>query len=64
MGAVVAGILLLIVSISWWSFLIIGALVVVYEIALQWAKGHPPEEVPAGPGPARDVEVPAQVDNR
>ena len=47
-GAVVAAILLLIVSISWWSFLIIGALLLVYEVALQWAKGHPPGDGPPG----------------
>ncbi|MGA3147805.1 MAG: hypothetical protein ABSF33_10035, partial [Acidimicrobiales bacterium] len=60
-GAVVAGILLLIVSISWWSFLIIGALVAVYEIALQWVKGHPQDEPPAGPGPGNESEAPARV---
>ena len=47
-GAVVAAILLLIVSISWWSFLIIGALLLVYEVALQWAKGHTPGGGPPG----------------
>ena len=41
-GAVVAAVLLLVVSISWWSFLIIGALLLVYEVALQWAKGIRP----------------------
>ncbi len=62
-GAVVAGILFLIISISWWSFLIIGALVAVYEIALQWAKGHPHEEVPAGPGLGNEMDAPAQVND-
>lgn len=37
-GAVVAGILLLAVSVSWTSFLIIGGLLVVYEIVLQRMK--------------------------
>ena len=37
-GAVVAGLLLLVVSISWWSFLIIGVLLAAFEVALQWAK--------------------------
>ncbi len=60
-GAVVAGILLLIVSISWWSFLIIGVLVVVYEIALQWAKGRPQDETPDGPGPGDEVGAPTHV---
>src|SRR5664280_1974513 len=60
-GAVVAGILLLIVSISWWSFLIIGALLAVYEVALQWAKVHPHEEAPPGPEADHEAEAPAQV---
>lgn len=37
-GGVVAGILLLAVSVSWTSFLIIGGLLVVYEIVLQRMK--------------------------
>lgn len=60
-GAVVAGALLLIISISWWSFLIIGALLAVYEVALQWAKVHPDDEAPAGPGADHEAEVPAHV---
>jgi hypothetical protein len=60
-GAVVAGVLLLIISISWWSFLIIGALLAVYEVALQWAKVHPDDEAPAGPGADHEAEVPAHV---
>jgi hypothetical protein len=60
-GAVVAGILLLIISISWWSFLIIGALVAVYEVALQWTKGRPRGEPPAGPGPGDETEAPTHV---
>jgi hypothetical protein len=60
-GAVVAGVLLLIISISWWSFLIIGALLAVYEVALQWAKVHPDDEAPAGPGAEHEAEVPAHV---
>ena len=60
-GAVVAGVLLLIISISWWSFLIIGALLAVYEVALQWAKVHPDDEAPAGPGADHEAEAPAHV---
>ncbi len=48
-GAVVAGILLLIVSISWLSFLIIGGLLVVYEVALQWSKSTPHDDGPPAP---------------
>src|SRR5580704_329941 len=43
-GAVVAGILLLIVSVSWISFLIIAVLLAAYEIYLQRIKPPPPEE--------------------
>ncbi len=57
----IAGILLLVISNSWWSFLIIGALLAVYEVAVQWAKLHPHEEAPAGPGPGPEVEAPAHV---
>ena len=49
-GVVVAGVLLLIVSISLWSLLIIGTLLAVYEVVLQWAKAHPPEEAPPEAG--------------
>ncbi len=55
-GAVVAGILLLIVSISWWSFLIIGALLAIYEVALQSIKTRPHEEERPGPGVVRERE--------
>jgi hypothetical protein len=46
-GAVVAGILLLIVSVSWLSFLIIGVLLAVYEVFLQRIKPPPPDEAMA-----------------
>jgi len=42
----VAGILLLIVSVSWLSFLIIGVLLAAFEVFLQRLK-HPPQ-APAG----------------
>ena len=50
-GAVVAGILLLIVSVSWISFLIIGVLLAAYEVYLQRIKPAPPDEAPPAPGP-------------
>ena len=62
-GAVVAGVLFLIISISWLSFLIIGALVAVYEVALQWVKSHPPDEPPTVPGAGGDVGVTAHAGN-
>lgn len=60
-GAFVAGALLLIVSISWWSLLIIGALLAVYEVALQWVKSHPGDEAPAATGIDHDGELPARA---
>ena len=60
-GAVVAGILLFIVSISWWSFLIIGALLAVYEVALQWIKAQPHGEASKGGGLDHEGDVPAPV---
>jgi hypothetical protein len=60
-GAVVAGVLLLVVSISWWSFLIIGVLLAVYEFALQWTKDRPHEGVVPGPGVNDDVPASTRV---
>jgi hypothetical protein len=50
-GAVIAGILLLIVSVSWLSFLIIGVLLAAYEVGLQKIKPPPPDEASPIPGP-------------
>jgi multisubunit Na+/H+ antiporter MnhC subunit len=50
-GAVVAGILLLIVPVSWLSFLIIAVLLAAYEIALQRIKPRPADEAPPPHGP-------------
>ena len=50
-GAVVAGILLLIVSVSWLSFLIIGVLLAAYEVYLQRIKPASPDEAPPASGP-------------
>jgi hypothetical protein len=58
-GAVVAGILLLIVSVSWLSFLIIGVLLAAYEVYLQWIKPPRPDEAPPTPGPGNQVRLPS-----
>jgi hypothetical protein len=58
-GAIVAGILLLIVPVSWLSFLIIGVLLAAYEIYLQRVKPLPPDE--ASPGSDPDGQVPLPV---
>ncbi len=60
-GAVVAGVLLFVVAISWWSFLIIGVLLAVYEVALQATKDRPREGAPPGPGVDHDVGAPTHV---
>ena len=57
-GAVVAGILLLIVSVSWLSFLIIGVLLAAYEIYLQRIKPAPPDETSPASGPDDPVGLP------
>jgi hypothetical protein len=58
-GAVVAGILLLIVSVSWLSFLIIGVLLAAYEIYLQWIKPAPPDESSAASDPGNQAGLPS-----
>jgi hypothetical protein len=60
-GAVVAGILLLIVSVSWLSFLIIGVLLAAYEIGLQRIKPPPPDEAPPTSGPGNQVSLPSRA---
>ena len=60
-GAVVAGILLLIVSVSWVSFLIVGVLLAAYEVGLQWIKPAPPDETPPAPGPNGQVGLPSRT---
>jgi hypothetical protein len=50
-GAVVAGILLLIVPVSWISFLIVGVLLAAYEVYLQRIKPPPPDETSPASGP-------------
>jgi hypothetical protein len=60
-GAVVAGILLLIVSVSWLSFLIIGVLLAAYEVGLQRIKPSPPDEASLPPGPNGQVGLPSRT---
>jgi hypothetical protein len=60
-GAVVAGILLLIVSVSWISFLIIGVLLAAYEVYLQRIKPAPPDEAPPAPGPGDQAGLPSPI---
>jgi hypothetical protein len=61
-GAVAAGILLLIVSVSWVSFLIIGVLLAAYEIFLQRIKPAPPgEEAPPASGPGGQAGIPSRT---
>jgi hypothetical protein len=58
-GAVVAGILLLIVSVSWLSFLIIGVLLAAYEVYLQRIKPPPPDEASPASGPGTQAGLPS-----
>jgi hypothetical protein len=60
-GAVVAGILLLVVSVSWLSFLIIGVLLAAYEIGLQWIKPAPPDDASPAPGPDGQAGLPSHI---
>jgi hypothetical protein len=60
-GAVVAGILLLFVPVSWLSFLIIGVLLAAYEIYLQRIKPAPPDEAPPASGPGNQPGLPSHI---
>jgi hypothetical protein len=60
-GAVVAGILLWIVPVSWLSFLIIGVLLAAYEIYLQRIKPARPDEAPPTPGPGNQAALPSRA---
>ncbi len=57
-GAVVAGILLWIVPVSWLSFLIIVVILAAYEIYLQRIKPASPDETPSAPGPGDQTAAP------
>ena len=57
-GAVAAGILLLIVPVSWLSFVIIGVLLAAYEVYLQRIKPAPHDETSPTSGPDDPVGVP------
>ena len=58
-GAVVAGILLLIVSVSWLSFLIIGVLLAACEVYLQRIKPAPPDESSPASKPGHQADLPS-----
>jgi multisubunit Na+/H+ antiporter MnhC subunit len=60
-GAVVAGILLLFVPVSWLSFLIIGVLLAAYEIYLQRIKPAPPDEAPPASGPGNQAGLTSHI---
>jgi len=57
----VAGILLLIVPVSWISFLIIGVLLAAYEIYLQRIKPAPPDEAPPASDPGNQAGLPSPI---
>ena len=58
-GAVVAGILLLIVPVSWISFLVIAVLLAAYEIYLQRIKPPRPDEASPASGPGNQAGLPS-----
>jgi hypothetical protein len=60
-AAVVAVILLLIVSVSWLSFLIVGVLLAAYEVYLQRIKPAPPDEAPPASGPGNQAGLPSRT---
>jgi len=58
---VVAGILLLIVSVSWLSFLIVGVLLAAYEVFLQRIKPPPADEPSPASGPGDQAGIPSRT---
>jgi hypothetical protein len=60
-GAVAAGILLLIVPVSWVSFLIIGVLLAACEVFLQRIKPAPADEAPPAAGPGNQPGLPSRI---
>ena len=60
-GAAAAGILLLIVPVSWLSFLIIAVLLAACEVYLQRIKPAPPDEAPPASGPGNQPGLPSRT---
>ena len=60
-GAAAAGILLLIVPVSWISFLIIAVLLAAYEIYLQRIKPPPPQEATPAPDPGNQARLSSRI---
>ena len=60
-GAAAAGILLLIVPVSWISFLIIAVLLAAYEIYLQRIKPPPPQEATPAPDPGNQAGLSSRI---
>jgi hypothetical protein len=60
-GAVVAGILLLVVPVSWLSFVIIGVLLAACEVYLQRIKPPSPDEAPPASGPGNQAGLPSHI---
>jgi hypothetical protein len=60
-GAVVAGILLWIVTVSWLSFLLIGVLLAAYEVYLQRIKPAPPDEASPTSDPGNQAALPTRM---
>jgi hypothetical protein len=60
-GAVVAGILVLVVPVSWLSFLIIGVLFAACEVYLQRIKPPSPDEAPSASVPGSQEGLPSRI---
>ena len=60
-GAVAAGILPRIVSVSWLSFLIVGVLPAACEICLHRIKPPPPDKAPPASRPANQAGLPSHI---
>jgi hypothetical protein len=60
-AAAVAVILLLIVSVSWLSFPVVGVLLAAYEVYLQRIKPAPPDEAPPASGPGNQAGLPSRT---
>jgi len=60
-GAVVAGILVLVVPVSWLSFLIVGVLLAACEVYLQRIKPPSPDEAPSASVPGSQEGLPSRI---